>query len=208
MIEKSESIAALVAALSKAQSQMHSAKKTSDNPFFKSKYADLATVWDACKMELTANGLSIIQLPAAEGNAVSVTTLLAHNSGEFISGTITMQSKDSSPQAIGSAITYARRYGLAAIISLPQEDDDGNASSTAMQQVSNALPARPKGVADAIGKSRTPKGYDPGIQKHRDALEKALIEKGIEPSKHLAISDAMSGKSMTELEKVLEGLNG
>ncbi len=211
MIEKSESIAHLADALSKAQSQMHAAKKTSDNPFFKSKYADLATVWEACKSELTNNGLSIIQLPSAEGNTVSVTTILAHNSGEWINGTITMQAKDSGPQAIGSAITYARRYGLAAIISLPQEDDDGNAAtnqtSTRQGNHVNAAQNRLPEKSRSDAKKTTPLlGYDPTNTMHQSALIKALEAKNIAFIKHDEISKAMLGKSMNELDSVIESL--
>ena len=136
-IEKSESIAALAAALAKAQSEIRSAAKTSDNPFFKSKYADLAAVWDACREPLTKNGLSVIQLPGAVGSAVSLTTVLAHASGEWISGRLTIVAKDDGAQAIGGAITYARRYALAAIAGIAQDDDDGN---TATGKATQAAP--------------------------------------------------------------------
>ena len=127
-MNQSESIAALAAALSKAQASITGALKDSANPFFKSKYADLASCWDACRKPLTDNGLAVIQtIEAGEGRAVLVTTL-AHSGGEWIKSYCPILTKDDSPQALGSAITYARRYALAAMVGLAQIDDDAEAA--------------------------------------------------------------------------------
>ena len=127
-MNQSESIAALAAALSKAQASITGALKDSANPFFKSKYADLASCWDACRKPLTDNGLAVIQtIEAGEGGAVLVTTL-CHASGEWIKSYCPILTKDDSPQALGSAITYARRYALAAMCGLAQVDDDAEAA--------------------------------------------------------------------------------
>jgi hypothetical protein len=137
-MEKSESIAALAAALSAAQAEMGGAKKDAMNPYFKAKYADLASVWDACRFALTKNGLSVIQLVGSglgsgQGTA-KVTTVLAHSSGEFISSELELTPKSADPQGMGSAITYARRYALAAIAGIAPEDDDGNAATHGAQE--------------------------------------------------------------------------
>jgi hypothetical protein len=125
---QSESIAALAAALSKAQADITGALKDSSNPFFKSKYADLASCWDACRKQLAANNLAVIQTTeVTEGGTVLVTTL-AHSSGEWMRGTLPVVTKDNGPQAQGSGITYARRYALAAIVGLAQIDDDAEAA--------------------------------------------------------------------------------
>lgn len=125
---QSESIAALAAALSKAQGAITGALKDSSNPFFKSKYADLASCWDACRAQLSANGLAVIQTTdLVDGRSVLVTTL-AHSSGEWIKSITPILTKDDSPQAQGSGITYARRYALAAIVGLAQIDDDAEAA--------------------------------------------------------------------------------
>jgi hypothetical protein len=125
---QSESIAALAAALSKAQADITGALKDSSNLFFKSKYADLASCWDACRKQLAANNLAVIQTTeATEGGTVLVTTL-AHSSGEWMRGTLPVVTKDNGPQAQGSGITYARRYALAAIVGLAQIDDDAEAA--------------------------------------------------------------------------------
>jgi len=105
------------------------ASKDATNPHFKSKYADLASVWEACRGPLTANGLSVSQLPAVDGMRVTLTTVLMHESGQFISQDLTMTAAANTPQAVGSALTYARRYALASIVGVAQADDDGNAAS-------------------------------------------------------------------------------
>ena len=124
---KSEQINELAAALAKAQGQIEGAKKSSSNPFFKSKYADLAECWNTCREALTANGISVIQMPEEinENGRLNITTMLAHSSGQYISSTLTMTVTKLDPQAIGSAITYGRRYALAAMVGLAQEDDHG-----------------------------------------------------------------------------------
>lgn len=123
--QEQESYGALFRALSKAQKDIVGAKKDSANPFFKSKYADLASCWDACREALTKNGLCVIQLPQrASEKIVTLQTILAHESGESISSTFSMPMKDDSPQSYGSTLTYARRYALAAIVGIAQVDDD------------------------------------------------------------------------------------
>lgn len=133
-MNKSESIANLAEALSKAQGAIKNAVKDSANPYFKSKYADLASVWDACRKELSDNGLSVVQVPeiadvAGDGFKIKVNTLLMHSSGEWISGDLVMIPVKEDPQGVGSAITYARRYALSAFVGIAPEDDDGNAAS-------------------------------------------------------------------------------
>ena len=125
---QSESIAALAAALSKAQADITGALKDSSNPFFKSKYADLASCWDACRKQLAANGLCVIQTTNTTDAGVVLVTTLAHSSGEWIRGVLPVVTKDNGPQAQGSGITYARRYALAAIVGLAQIDDDAEAA--------------------------------------------------------------------------------
>lgn len=126
-MEKSESIKELSTALAKAQSVIKAALKDSANPFFKSKYADLSSVWSACREPLTTNGLAVTQLPfQSEGATVGLETTLLHSSGEWISSKIVVPVSKPDAQGIGSAITYARRYGLASMVGVvADEDDDG-----------------------------------------------------------------------------------
>jgi hypothetical protein len=102
----------------------------SENPFFHSKYADLSSVWEACRELLTKNGLAVVQTMGGETHeSVTVITTLAHISGQWIRGGLTMKPTKQDPQGIGSAITYARRYALASIVGVCPEDDDGAAAS-------------------------------------------------------------------------------
>lgn len=128
-MEKSESIKELAAALNKAQAEMSGAKKGANNPFFKSKYADLNAVVDAVRIPFCENGLSYSQFPIMQENKVGVETILMHESGEWIGSVLLLPMVKSDPQAAGSAITYARRYALQAIAGIPAEDDDGNSAS-------------------------------------------------------------------------------
>jgi hypothetical protein len=129
-MNKSELINELATALAKAQSQMRGAIKDSANPYFKSKYADLASVWEACREPLTTNGLAVVQTTTGESaETVTVETILTHASGQWISSVITMRPVKSDPQGIGSCLTYARRYGLSAMVGIAPEDDDGNAAT-------------------------------------------------------------------------------
>ena len=127
---RSESIAALAGSLAKAQAAMSAAKKDSINPHFKSRYADLASIWDACREPLTKNGLSVIQMPGKDETGYYVETVLAHSSGEFVSCKLHINPVKDDPQGLGSSITYARKYGLAAIagIAADDSDDDGEAA--------------------------------------------------------------------------------
>jgi hypothetical protein len=127
-MNQSESIAALAAALSKAQASITGALKDSSNPFFKSKYADLASCWDACRKQLADNGLAVIQTTDMTDAGVVLVTTLAHSSGEWMRGVLPIVTKDAGPQAQGSGMTYARRYALAAIVGLAQIDDDAEAA--------------------------------------------------------------------------------
>lgn len=130
-MQMSENINELATALAKAQGEMKNAGKTSDNPFFKSKYADLAEILNAVREPLSKYGLSISQLYDGMGmpdKTITVTTLLMHSSGQYIGNTANYPVAKADIQGVGSAITYARRYSLAAILGLSQEDDDGNAA--------------------------------------------------------------------------------
>jgi hypothetical protein len=118
-------------ALAKAQAEMKTAAKDALNPHFKSKYADLASVWDAWREVGPSNGLAIVQAPvdAPDGKLRLETTLL-HSSGEERTSVLTFPVSQQTPQGYGSALTYARRYGMAAMVGIvPDEDDDGNAAS-------------------------------------------------------------------------------
>lgn len=127
-MEKSENITNLASALVEVQKTDLFALTDKNNPFFNSKYADLSSVWSAARKPLTENNLSIVQTTDVSDNGVVIETMLMHTSGEYITGRLLIRPEKSTPQGVGSAITYGRRYALAAIIGISPEDDDGEAA--------------------------------------------------------------------------------
>lgn len=128
-MEKSVSIQNIAIALAAVQAELKGAKKTQDNPYFNSTYADLGEVWETCRELLSKNGLSVLQLPCMQGDKQALTTLVMHVSGEWIQSTVVLNPVKSDPQSAGAAVTYWRRFSLAAAIGIHQEDDDGNVAS-------------------------------------------------------------------------------
>lgn len=132
----------LAAALVKAQAAMGGAKKDSNNPFFKSKYADLASVDAAISGPAAENGLAYVQISHERDNAAAVETVIVHSSGETLScGIVSVPVAKHDAQGYGSALTYCRRYSLAAAFGVCPEDDDGNAAA-------KAAPKKPEAKAD------------------------------------------------------------
>lgn len=138
---KSENIGKLIEALSKAQSLIEGAPKDCANPYFKSKYADLSSTWNACRGPLTANGLAIVQTVETIDNRLSLCTLLAHSSGEWIKSVLPVPVVKMDAQSLGSALTYCRRFALGAIVGICPIDDDGEAAM--VQSRMNKVQAMP-----------------------------------------------------------------
>lgn len=126
----SKTIAKLALALSKAQGAMTGAVKDANNPAFKSKYADLASCWDAIRKPFADNELAVLQFVVQpDDKRVSIETQLHHSSGEFVSNVITIPIAAHTAHGVLTAITYARRGGLSALVGIAPEDDDGNTAS-------------------------------------------------------------------------------
>lgn len=125
-----ESIASLAKAYVAAQKEIENIRKNKNNPFFKSKYADLAAVLGGCREVLANHGLAVIQTTRVteEGTNILVTTLV-HESGESIEGEMIIRPMKADPQAMGSAMTYARRYAYSAMVGVAETDDDGHKGS-------------------------------------------------------------------------------
>lgn len=122
----SPTIIKIMPALLLAQQAMGAAKKDAVNPFFHSNYADLGSVMEVCKDALNNNGITVLQ-PVQDGY---VETILIHSSGEFMTSYTKIVCKEqNNPQAYGSAITYARRYGLQSLLFIPAEDDDAESAT-------------------------------------------------------------------------------
>jgi len=175
-MEKSESIANLAKALVEVQKTDLFALTDKDNPFFKKKYADLSSVWIAARKPLTENGLSVVQTMDIHADGVIIETTLLHVSGEYMTGKLLIQPEKNTPQGIGSAITYGRRYALAAIVGIAPEDDDGEG---------------------AMNRKKTPPPVD--HTKAADALIKALRETTTIPHK-----DNWKKKHTTEINNLDE----
>lgn len=154
-METSLTITKIASALLKAQSSMGNATKDNTNPFFKSKYADLNSVREACLPLLNANGITAIQPMVHINGKNFVNTILLHESGEFLSSlTEIIYSKQNDAQAQGSGITYARRYGLQSFVNIGSEDDDGHkASQPQLTPQAKQKPVLPGTKIDAINES-------------------------------------------------------
>lgn len=164
----SETMKELYTALAKAQGQIEGASKERENSHFKSKYADLASVWDAIRAPLSANGLCVVQLPepSADGKMV-LRTILAHSSGAQIETVYPLNPVAQTPQGYGSAITYARRYTLMAITGVAPEDDDGNAASGhKVETQTRPLEREPDPQPDALSKAAARPIFDRMIKEY------------------------------------------
>jgi hypothetical protein len=215
---QSETIGALAAALSKAQADITGALKDSSNPFFKSKYADLASCWDACRKQLAANGLSVIQTTRMADQGLVLVTTLAHSSGEWIAGEMPVliavqgksgEFKEVTPQAQGSGITYARRYALAAIVGLAQVDDDAEAA-----QGRKPLTVDPRGD---LGQDVDPAKRDIFVNQFRAAFDMDADEYDIalavlavhellnpDHDLYIAVANAMTAKERSAIKKYIQ----
>lgn len=161
-MNKSDNINELATALAKAQGAMRFAAKDANNPFFKSKYADLSSVVEAIRDALATNGLSYMQhLQQSEKHEVCVETVILHASGQWIGcGTVAIPVNKNDAQGYGSALTYARRYSLSAAVGVVADDDDGNAAASAAPKaqapkpIAKEVPAAVKAKVEEIKKPK------------------------------------------------------
>lgn len=207
-MNRSESINELAAALAKAQGEIKVAVKDSANPFFKSKYADLASVVEAIRTAFSKNGLSYVQtVEPCEKEEVRVETLILHSSGQWLSGGIlALPVTKADAQGYGSALTYARRYGLSAAAGVAPEDDDGNAAAKAApksvaahtwESMSADEQNFIQGIADAVlGEYLDKKAYSEAV---------AYIEsKRLDPEEKVALWGRFSSEHRTAMKKAQE----
>lgn len=126
---QSENIELITKAIISFQKEVSGIKKESENPYFKSKYANLESIWMGIKDGLFAHDLTVIQygFPSKPGT-IGVGTKLLHTSGQWIDSQLELPFKEPDPQKAGAAITYSRRYSLAAILSIPLLDDDAESA--------------------------------------------------------------------------------
>jgi hypothetical protein len=192
-IDRSSSIAKIATAIAKAQTKISGAHKDKTNPHFKSKYATLASIWDAAHEALNAEGVAIVQMPRTIDSGIEIETMLAHSSGEWLSSRLTMPLTDrATAQQVGSAVTYGRRYALAAMTGVAPDDDDGNAASSAPPEPKSAPKAEPKAEYETIRQEsmdlvlsledHVGKIDGPAMKTHREAA-------GVAPTGKMSLGD-------------------
>lgn len=191
----SDSVASLAGALAAAQSEMENATKNAQNPHFRNRYADLAEVLNTVRPVLAKHGIAVLQSPSYSDGIATVETLLMHSSGEWVRGAASAPVVKTDPQGVGSATTYLRRYALAALCGIAQEDDDGEAS------VRKAEPKRSKPVvADKETESVTPD--------QRALLEKLLrshvVTEAERGKMHKSLANGLSkARAQTAIDKLM-----
>lgn len=204
-MNRSESIHKIAPALVEAQKHIGAAEKSADNPFFKSRYADLGSVMAVCKSPLLANGISVIQAIDTDHEDLILETILLHDSGEYISSRMRIEAPKRfvlpkgneqfqpyftpDPQAVGSAITYARRYALQALVFIPSVDDDAEWAAAALRHKPKSIKRSQGEIESLLEKYRTESatatpervkelvvlinGLNAEIQDHQEAFESA-----------------------------------
>ena len=213
-MKHSESLANLAASLVEAQAEMDHAVKNSTNPHFRNKYANLAEVIDTIRPVLARHGLSIVQVPGYENGVVTLTSMLLHKSGEWIMGESGSPAPKQDPQGVGSAVTYLRRYSLAAICNITQDDDDGEAAVGRSPKAQPEVYDRKHGVINTATGEVTPSFLPmdkPAAKASREHLGRLIGElRGVVKAEDKAAvtraETAMNDESATA-ERILKATN-
>lgn len=193
-MERSESIGELAKALSQAQSELEAAEKNAKNPYFNSNYSNLTAVWSVIRDPLAKNGLSVAQLPDTDSDGnVLLETVLMHSSGQWIKSKLKMIPSDKKPQTVGICLSYARRYALAAMVGVYQEDDDGN--------IASGLPKIPPKQNTALPQAQKPKT----IAKPKTPEELAREAKNKLYKESLAVHRWTTAQVTEYMTKTMEG---
>src|SRR3990167_2815393 len=211
IMKTSENIDKLCEALAIAQGEYGPVKKNKENTYFKnaqgkgSRYSDLSAILEATRPALSKHGLSLVQAPVMrEGRAGAITRLM-HKSGQWIEIELLLKPNADTSQAVGSSVTYAKRYSAASILGCDvDDDDDGEAAVRGGQSGEPAgQPAEPQPVAE----QRTPVFNRSELTQFRK-LEVKLRDLNVPPEKHVIIADKFHGKrfSHENLIKILEEL--
>ena len=181
-----------------AQKGIESIKKGVDNAHFKTKYADLAGVTGAIIPAMNGAGIGVIQLPEFDGEWVSVTTTLMHESGASVTGTLRLRPSKADPQGVGSAITYGRRYSLLAMTGAAPEDDDGNSASGPREKTAPQEALKPPTLSERADRFVTTlRGLATATERER-AYKLA--------SKLLADLDASDPERLVEINRLYEDM--
>jgi hypothetical protein len=211
-MEKSENLDQLATALSLAQAEIRAAKAGALNPYFESHYADLGSVWEACREPLTKNGLSVVQLGEPSEGRVNIKTILLHKSGQWIAGSISMKPGKDDPQAVGSCISYARRYSLAAIVGIVQRDDDGEEAMPKGQPKPtppNAIVDEKHELLEELKPLLAKLFYKTKNDRERDTICKGIFNCNLKeiPSKSLTELDEFIGKAINYIKEAEQSVS-
>ena len=174
MMKKSETIVELSKAFAKMQMELEQPLKNANNPFFKSKYVPLENVVDSITKASSKHGLSFTQFPSSDENGnVTVGTMVMHESGEWIEyDPIRLKPAKNDPQAVGSAITYAKRYALSAIFGITSDnDDDGNEATQLGRATPKAVPKKQVSTTS----NKIPKEV---VKAYKDAIQSVIDRTG------------------------------
>lgn len=211
MIDTSTELNELATALAAAQATIQAAIKDAENPHFRSKYADLPAVWEACRKPLTDHGLSVVQLPIdSEPGRIALMTMLLHKSGQFIRSTVSTRIVKDDPQGVGSGLTYLRRYALAAAVGVVADvDDDGNAASEHPQHRQQSAQHQQQHTHGTGGMSQKQRDY---LNSLMDQLDWTRSSDGFVAAAKRAnvrldqsLSSFMASALIKELERVRDG---
>jgi hypothetical protein len=207
-VQQSETIGKLAEALAKAQGEMPAIPREKENPYFKSKYADLADIVRVTGPVLSRHGLAVVQLPGYyDGVEVLVTTVM-HSSGEWMRESMPLILSKRDAQGMGSAITYARRYALSAAINIvTDEDDDGNQASqpprrpAAAREAARPAPERPPmTVVQGQGEATTD-------DERRQALARVQLQQAVTDGLPQGLAEALwKAYKPSDHESWVEGL--
>jgi hypothetical protein len=216
-MQNSSSLAHIAPAIVAAQAAMKGAKRDSLNPHFKNTYADLESVWDACREALGTNGLAVLQTTAIENNEPVLITTLIHTSGEWLSGTYPLRPSKADPQGYLAAMTYARRGCLAAMVGVVQVDDDGNTAAghaTQPQRIPVKPEAKPEAKAEPVKISALRQSVNEELVRKfgdvRESFNQLCIRGGLirsgEDMFQLALPDAQ--RALSKAETIRQTLAG
>ena len=206
-MEHSESIKNLAKALAKFQGEVKDPAKNEKNPFFKSKYVPLDALIEAVRPTLSANGLSIIQMPSGDGKTISLKTIILHESGEWIeSDLFSLVIAKADAQGAGSGVTYARRYQLGAVLNIGWTDDDDGNSISGHEVKTTPTPKptpAPKPTPKPTAQNRPNKEHEERNRLLKEIGEKAKA-KGIEPKDLSLAAKFVYSTPTNQIEKVGE----
>ena len=205
-MQRSESIKNIAKALAQFQAEVRNPANTESNPFYRSKYAPLSDILNLTRPILSRHGLSVLQSPSGDGQNVTVTTLITHESGEWIeSEPLTLKADKATAQGAGSAITYARRYALSAMLGISSEDDDDGNFASGNKGNANPVKADKKPTA-----AKTDKATPAQLKKIYAMANELKVDSDEMKNMMQSYFEKDSSKDLTKAEasKLIEILNG